>query len=154
MLRGGYIVCGHCGRNLAVYHNRKGVPSYYCCRDRYEPGVCPKHGIVSHKVDEAVLAHLVKTLSDPAVIQQEIARQQEHGENAQADIAALDRVIAGVTRKQITLARRVADLEEDDAAAPPLPVELRSLAAQRQQLEEDRERAMACSSNGRPPRRA
>lgn len=118
-----------------------GVPYYYCCRDSWQPSVCRKHAILARTIDEAVRGHLTRTLTDPDIIARELARHREEGDHLQADLVALDRALSAVEKKRSGLARLVATLADDDLAVTPLVAELRSLAAQKGQLEAEREGA-------------
>ena len=90
---------------------------------------CPHPTIAASLIDGEVWQRVAEVLRNPAIVAREVERRRQSG-SLDRDLAALDRRIEALTDKQGRMARRVAEIEDDDVAAP-LIVELKSLAAQK-----------------------
>jgi site-specific DNA recombinase len=137
LLRGGYIICGHCGWCLMVrnYPNRKSV---YTCRSRImKAHDCPQPGIAASLIDGPVWQRLTEVLRDPAIIAAELARQRTGG-GLDQKVTAIERHLTGLADKQGRTARAIATVNDDDAAIP-LITELKSLAEQKKAVERERD---------------
>jgi site-specific DNA recombinase len=137
LLRGGHIVCGHCGWSLMVrnYPNRSSI---YTCRSRImKAHDCPQPGIAASLIDGPVWQRLTEVLRDPAIIAAELARQRTDG-GLDQDVAAIERHLTGLADKQGRTARAIAVVNDDDAAIP-LITELKSLAEQKKAVERERD---------------
>jgi site-specific DNA recombinase len=138
MLRGGIGVCGYCGKALiAINDATKGVTIYRCNqrnRDRYG---CPSFGINAEKLDRPVWSRVEGILNDPAIISAELERLRVDDPTV-GDIKGVDRALADIERKQGNLISRLADVDDDDIAAL-VQNQLKQLAKQRKQFEEERQ---------------
>lgn len=136
LLRGGYALCGYCGKAMRV--DNRGSLAYYRCntssRDAYG---CPCHVISTHILDGEVWSRIVAALADPRVIAREVERLRRE-DPAGPDIAGVDARLEEIGRRRANLARRVAGLEDDDLAGPLLE-EMASLSRQHRALAEERE---------------
>ncbi|HLL51439.1 MAG TPA: hypothetical protein VK356_12290, partial [Thermomicrobiales bacterium] len=126
---------------LRVTHRqaeRSGSSSQYRCDpcDKRSPD-CPHPTISASTIDPVVWEKAAAVLSDPKIIACEVERRRSDG-SLDRDRAALDRRIEAIADKQSRMARRVADIDDDEAAAP-LMVELKSLAAQKTTALRERE---------------
>jgi site-specific DNA recombinase len=141
LLRAGFMSCGHCGHAMSVVHartTRPGSSSQYRCDPSGQRGTdCPRPSIAASMIDDAVWAKVAAVLRDPAIISAEVAKQREDG-GLERDHTALDKQIVSIAEKRARLARRVADIADDDVAAP-LIAELRALAALKTAAEAERE---------------
>jgi site-specific DNA recombinase len=139
LLRSGYVRCGHCGDSLSAVTKTvrgKSLPTYTCPRGDRGPVPCTHHGISATRLDQAVWTQIESILTQPEIIAGELERVRSEDSTVQ-DLDTVDRGLADVARKQGNLGRRVAVLDDDDAAAPLL-AELTTLARQRKQLESER----------------
>jgi site-specific DNA recombinase len=135
LLRGGYARCGYCGTALQVV--RKGNLVYYRhsnrCRDQYQ---CPPISIKADRLDTEVWQRVEGVLIQPEIIAVEVARLQD-ADVTSADLAAIDRQLEALSRKQTNLVKRLALLDDDELGAA-VTVELNALAKERKQLHADR----------------
>jgi len=135
LLRAGYAKCGYCGNNLEVTFARGGW-MYRCSTHHRDQHHCPYFSIMTHKLDDAVWGCVERILRDPQVIAHEVERLRQQDPTV-SDLAAIDRRIEEVRRQTANLGRRLAQFDDDDAAAP-IVAEIKSLTAQANKLEEDR----------------
>jgi site-specific DNA recombinase len=140
LLRAGFVTCGYCGSNMVVgwFRDR---PFYRCGRHQLHKEDCRGHMISAPLLDDAVWQHVESLLTDPERITHELEKQRAENHLAD-DLAAIERRLAEIVKQQGTLARRVAVIDDDDAAAPLLG-ELKQLSAQKQALMTDRTRLQA-----------
>ncbi len=107
--------CGVCGCVLVVRTGNGGRgPSYKC--NGYDTRGCGKTSIQVEQVDVLALMRLQKLVRDRAYAEAEFARRG----TAAAEVSDLDgarRVVADIERRRTNLARRMAGLDDDDAAA-------------------------------------
>lgn len=139
LLRAGFIRCAYCGRALGVKNPPRTRPTaspVYRCNTVG----CQHPSIAASVVDSVVWQRVEAVLRDPGIITAEVERQRREG-GLERDLASLDRQLVAVADKQTRLARRVALIDDDDAAAP-LIAELRSLAALKAAATAERDRMM------------
>lgn len=137
LLRAGFLTCGHCGYALRVNHrsaNRPGSSPQYRCdpSDKRSPD-CPRPTISASTIDPIVWEKAVGILRDPSVVAAEVAKWREDG-GLDRDHAAIEKHIAGIADKQGRIAKRLADIDDDDVAAP-LMAELQTLSARKKVAE-------------------
>ncbi len=136
LLRCGIARCGYCGYPLSITR-RTGRTHMYRCHpvgtDRYG---CPSFGVMASILDAAVWGKVEDVLTRPAIIAAEVARRLDQDPFA-ADLAALDRRLAVLSSQRTRLARGVALLEDEEAAAPLL-LELQGLAKESKVLSAER----------------
>ena len=109
--------------------NPKNGAVYRCARGTRELGACPFPSILGHLVDPHVDARVKAVLRDPGIIAREVERRRCEG-GLDRDLERIETRLAAIGRKQANTARAIAALN-DDAAAAPLLVELKSLAEQK-----------------------
>lgn len=137
LLRAGFIRCGHCGHAMHAYWNAKVGAIYRCFRGNRDRDACPFPNIVAKHVDPVVWANVEAILRDPATIAREVERRREDG-SLDRDLTRIEARLAAIERKQSNMARAIAAIN-DDAAAAPLLVELKALAEQKTGAEAERE---------------
>lgn len=136
LLRCGFARCGSCGSPLSITKRADRSHMYRCHpvgRDRHG---CPSFGVMAPILDTAVWSRVESVLLEPSVILAEAARRANEDPFA-ADIVAIDRRLATIKSQLTRLAKAVATLEDDGAAAPLL-VELQSLSEQAKVLTAER----------------
>jgi site-specific DNA recombinase len=142
LLRSGYAICGYCGTNLtAARHHPTGLRSYRCQSRASERNPHRSFGMLAPNLDPLIWEWVKERVSDPGIIRAELERQRHENPHG-AELAAVNRRLSAITAQQTRLSRSVAILDDEDAAAPLL-VELRSLATQRRTLEAERVRLTA-----------
>jgi site-specific DNA recombinase len=141
LLRAGFVTCGYCGQRLSTKRpprTRPGISHRYCCTPRpTRVADCPHPTIAASMIDGEVWQRVSEVLRDPRIIAREVERRREDG-SLDRELAALDRRVDVLADKQARMARRVADIEDDDIAAP-LIVELKSLAGQKTTAQRERD---------------
>lgn len=140
LLRAGYIRCGHCGYALGVRNPSASRPmasaTYLCVHHTCtHPGVT-QPTIAANVIDPLVWRAVRSILSDPGIIEREVAARREDGD-LERELADLDRRIEANASKQQRLARAVAALDDADAA-DALLVEMKLLATGKKALAEER----------------
>jgi site-specific DNA recombinase len=131
LLRAGIARCGYCRRNL-IAHNLPGRTQYQCSQ-RGTGRTCPPFAIEAHVLDAAVWAKVSEVILRPEIVAAEVDRHRQDG-GLDRDAAALAKHVAAIAGKQARLAKAIAAVE-DDVAAAPLLAELHALAAQRKAAE-------------------
>lgn len=135
LLRAGFALCGYCGRAMSAA-NTGGHGTRYRCnqanRDRYG---CPGHTIQAPVLDAAVWSRVAAVLSRPDIIAAEVARLRRD-DPTKADIEAVERRLADLTRKERNLMTRLADTDDADVASL-ISADLSMLARQKRQLREE-----------------
>ena len=144
LLRGGYVRCGYCGYSMSLHHKTaRGRPTvaYECVRRSRSAGLCTQHGMPTQVLDAAVWARVEAVLTRPEIIEQELQRL-EGDDPTEAELAAVDRASADVSRRQANLSRSLS-LFEDQEAAAPVVAEMEVLRAQERSLEAERQTLLA-----------
>lgn len=132
LLHGGLVRCGNCASRYALHVTwRDGRASYRCQQ-------CNAASYSASDLDRVVWDRVSTILTDPQNLLREVECRRERDTSGE-EIAAIDRSIADVERRQQRMARNVALLDDEDAAAPLL-VHLRTLAGQLRALQEERAR--------------
>ncbi len=130
LLHGGFAICGYCGWTMHPGW-AKGVPVYPCAANKYNLGTCTKSAFIrAHIIDRAVWQHVETLLEHPEIILAELTKRRET-DPTEADLSAIDRSCAELNRKRANLAKRIA-LIDDDEAATPLVAEITALGKQKQ----------------------
>ena len=136
ILRRGFATCGVCGTRLVVAYER-GVAVYRChVQNRARHG-CPSPKIRVDALDAPVWARIEAILGNRTIIAREIERLRAD-DPTEADLASADRQIAGIARRQASVAQAVAMLDGNPDALAPLVAQLDALARQRQTVEQER----------------
>jgi site-specific DNA recombinase len=144
LLRAGFLTCGHCGYVLRVTHrpaHLTGSSSQYRCdpSDSRAPD-CPRPTIAASTIDPIVWQQVASILRDPNVVATEVAKRREDG-GLDRDLAAIDKQIASIADKQGRIAKRVADIDDDDVAAL-LMAELQALSTRKKTAKAERDDLM------------
>ncbi len=149
LLRGGYVRCAHCGRAVETgWHKSqwtgKHRPIYRVLSAGKTHYGCPGTTIPTHVLDDAARTFVQAILSRPDVLAQTLARASAE-DATDTDLAAVDRALADIARKQGNLTRRLAALDDDEIAAPVL-AELARLGERKRVLGAERETVTARQS--------
>ncbi len=137
LLRGGFVRCGYCGQAMYARPRNNGAVEYVCRPRTNASNPCVAHSMMAHRLDPVVWEKASAILTNPAVVAREVTRLRRDDPTI-ADLTAVERALGEVERQQASLARAIAMLEEDDAAAP-LVARLAALANQRRQLRAERQ---------------
>lgn len=141
LLRGGFLVCGNCGRALSVdqeYHSPSGrrVGRRYVSTPLHNQH-CPwRLSITAEAIDEAVWAKVSEYLANPELIAAELVKQPNEDPYL-ASIIRLDNRLDEVERQCRRLARRVASTDSD-AVAHLLEEELEQQSQRLQALQTEK----------------
>ena len=127
---------------MQVQNDARGA--YYRCNttSRDQNG-CPCHMISAHIIDRAVWQRVEAVLTQPEIIQAEVARLRRE-DPVRADLEAVERRLAEIERQRGNLARRIATIDDDDIAASllaeaaTLAKQQKALVIQRDELEAQR----------------
>jgi site-specific DNA recombinase len=138
LLRAGFIRCGYCRRLMSAGQSghRAGDYVYRCARHNSQHG-CSGGTIHAREIDQIVWDYAYRLLTQPDIIEHELERLRT-ADPTEADMQTIDRAILSLTKNQTRIARSVAVLDDEDAAAPLL-AELKTLGGQRKRLENERE---------------
>ncbi len=135
LLRGGYVRCGYCGNSVIAFVHKAAGLMYRCCvYSRDVPG-CRSSAVLVKHLDAAVWKKVEAVITHPDVIALQVERLGQ-ASTLEADLASIERQRVAIEKQRQRIARAVAALEDDEAAAPLL-TELRMLAAQSRQLDAD-----------------
>ena len=141
LLRAGFVTCGHCAQRLAVKNppitQPDRSPRYTCPPRPTRIPNCPHPTISAALLDGPVWDSVVAVLRDPTIIAREVEQRRDDG-SLDRDLADLDKLIVALADKQTRMARRVAEIDDDDVAAP-LIVELKALAERKAAARRERE---------------
>jgi site-specific DNA recombinase len=140
LLRGGYARCGYCGTFLNVTR-KKGLVFYRHGTRTADLHGCPAVTIKADRLDEAVWGRVEAILTKPEIIAAEVARTRGT-DSSSADLAAIERRVEAVTRKQENLVKRLAAIE-DEGVATIVTTELNALVKERRQLLAEQAEAQA-----------
>jgi hypothetical protein len=111
--------------------------AYQCCGVQSLSQPCKGHALTVPELDAGVWQRVRSVLLDPTVIAQQLARLRAT-DPTEADLRAIDKPLADVTRRQANLARAIA-VEDDPDAADVLRAELGALAKRKRELEAERD---------------
>jgi site-specific DNA recombinase len=139
LLRGGILRCGVCGSamNAERRRDRDGRPWYrYRCSNHVG---APKPTMAADNLDAAVWEGIGRVLGDESVIAAKVRRLQRDGKSDHRT-ADLERRLEKVQARPQRLAKAVALVDDDEAAAPLLD-ELKALGAEAQRLAAERDNA-------------
>ena len=136
LLRGGYAVCGYCGRNMRVVPHKTRAEAYQCCAAQSLATPCRSHSITVADLDRAVWRNVRAVLLDPGIVGRELARLRAADPTA-ADVGVIAKTLADVERRQRNLVARLADEDDADLAAL-IQTDLRALAMRKRELDADR----------------
>ena len=140
LLRAGYIFCGLCGGSMVAFHDRKRDYLRYGCGNgrRNDAVACRPISIDAPTVDAAVWSKVEEILTQPDLIERQLARLIDH-DPTEANVEATDRALTDIRRQQSNLARSLALFDSDTEAAAPVVERMRGLAAQERELERERQ---------------
>jgi site-specific DNA recombinase len=142
LLRGGFAVCGYCGRTLHVTsHSGTASHVYRCEMVRTHRDRCAAPSVSAAVLDRAVWSKVERILLHPELLAAELTALQAADPTA-ADVAAIDRTLADVRRRQRNLVNRLAD-EDDADVASLLRDKLAELRDQAQRLDAERREVLA-----------
>jgi site-specific DNA recombinase len=131
LLRGGYVSCGRCGRTMLARLRCNGKIEYICGHGKRN-GDCGGNSIIGPSLDAATWARVEAILRNPAIVEQEVNRLRK-ADPAADDLAAVNRVLADIERQSANIARAMAQIDDDEAAAP-LIAQLSELKQRRQSM--------------------
>lgn len=142
LLRGGYAVCGTCGRPLAASTaTGEGRPTRlrYRCINGPRGAVCDAPALVdAAALDAMVWQRIAYALAKPEVIAAELAKTGDQVDDTAADREAVERRLQQIARSQANLSRALAALD-DEEAQKPLLADLKDLSDEKAKLEAQRE---------------
>jgi site-specific DNA recombinase len=141
LLRAGFVRCGHCGWSMCVSpssRSSRSLQSQYRCdvRARHTHG-CPVPTIGTNDLDSVVWQKVAQVLRDPQVIAREVETLRADG-GLDRELAAVERLLVGIAKKQTNLATLAATVDDAEAAAP-LVAELKALAERKKVAEAERD---------------
>jgi len=141
LLRAGFLTCGHCGRALSVVNqpdSRPGSSAQYRCDPSGQcVAGCPRPTISASMIDPVVWERAASILRDPGVVAAEVAKRRQDG-GLDRDLAAVERLLVDIAKKQANLATLAATVDDTEAAAP-LVTELKALAERKKAAEAERD---------------
>lgn len=135
LLRGGFVRCGYCGNTVIAFVHSAGLMYRCCVYSRDVPG-CRSSNVLVKTLDQAVWEKVEAIVTEPEIITLQL-EQLQHDHDSGADLEALNRQLGAIEKQRQRIARSVMALDDDEAAAPLL-IELKSLAAQKRQLDAER----------------
>jgi site-specific DNA recombinase len=139
LLRGGYITCGSCGRNVQARPRTNGSVEYLCSKSRRNND-CPGCFIPAHTLDAAVWGKVSAVLKDPQVIAIELERLRKVDPTGD-DLRAVDRALTELERQQGNLLNAIRLIEDSDSLSV-LTSQLTTMRSQRSALLIDREQLL------------
>lgn len=136
LLRAGIAVCGYCGCHLQAITSRANGTHYRCNQTNRDAHGCPGFSIATRILDAAVWAGVKVRMLNRDVIARELERLRRE-DPTRADLAALDRRLGEVARKQRNLMRDLAAEDNGDVAAL-IRTDLAALSREQRRLEQER----------------
>lgn len=133
LLRGGFVVCGHCGDRLYIQQVR-GVPMYRCERAARLPGSCNFHTIKTEELDRDAWRGVERILAYPHRLESAARRSMESGEDNTRLLAEIDRELTMLARKRSNLLAGLALLDEEEDRRR-VRDQLETLSTRRRELE-------------------
>lgn len=138
LLRGGYCVCGYCGRAATVHQRSDRSGFAYRCGDISEPSrTHPGWTMATHTLDAIVWDYVSSILREPDCIRRELARMIAEDRTSR-DLATVDTAIRELERQRDNLSIGIAQVTAPSAVAA-LSVQLDSVAGRLAALERERE---------------
>ena len=137
LLRGGYVVCGRCGRNMQAHPRSDGKIEYVCAHGKRN-GDCGGCSISGPTLDASVWERVETILRNPEIVEHELERLRTD-DLAEDDLAAANRVLADIDRQSANIARAIARIDDDETGAP-LVAQLGELKQRRQSMRAEMER--------------
>src|SRR5579859_1795496 len=129
----GHVVCGGCGRAMALYRYVDGRRAYRCAG---EAGCLPRRSVAASAADAAAWQTAQRILLNPDLIRVQV-EQRAQRDPVRDEIASLDRQLAKARRSQANRAFALGGVDEPDAQAPLLAA-LKHDAALIRQLEAEK----------------
>jgi site-specific DNA recombinase len=114
---------------------------YRCIRGMAINYRCEGASIPTHILDPLVWEHVESILTRPDIIAAEIDRLRTD-DPTQADVAAIDRILADIRRRQADLINHLALFSEPEAAAP-IAAQIEALREQEKSVRAEREENLA-----------
>jgi len=127
LLRCGIAKCGYCGHPLSITKRSGGSHMYRCHPVGRTRTGCPSFGILASILDNAVWGKVESVLVDPTIIARELERRSAE-DHLQDDQTAIERRAREIDARRARVARAIATLDDNDAAAP-LILELKQLSS-------------------------
>ncbi len=141
LLRSGFLYCGYCGKLIhtawKVSRKASAYPAYTVQQESVNHYQCPSFSIHAAVLDKVVWQKVSTLVKQPEIIAAEVAKLHQDN-SVESDMKALTRSIAEIERKQNNIGRSIAQLDDEDALAPLIAV-LKSLGAQKRELENEQE---------------
>jgi len=134
LLRAGFVVCPHCGRNLGTLAN--GTLRYRTTPLYQRDYGCPFASIDAATLDREVWALVEGIIKDPVRIIEQITQSFAADDPTKADREAITQRLAEIKRAQRMQAITIERLDDPELAAPNIE-RLRQLGQERKQLETD-----------------
>lgn len=137
LLRGGYIKCGYCGRNMvaARYRSNSNDRAYKCGNyKRIGNGCSASHCILTTLLDQIVWERIVEVVQNPTRVIEAIEKRKgtdPHKENRKS----IERTLAKIKEEQANLLENLKEL--NPMYAQRIYGLLNELATQQQELETD-----------------
>lgn len=137
LLRGGFLRCGYCGSNMHAQASSNPNPGYICGRVLSQhKDACSGHSIKVRILDAIVWDKVVRILSEPDVITNELEKMRTQDTSA-AQLGDVERNLARVTREERNYVDRLGQVE--GPAADQVVVKLNELSKRHEQLRAERE---------------
>ena len=145
LLRGGFVVCAHCGRALGTRHYR------HTHRYRIQPTHARAHGCPDTSIDSGILDTAVwelveQIIKHPDRILDKIVEDfTSETDPTERDRTALEKLLKDLERKQRMQVLAIEELEDEEQAAPnilrlkQLATEIQSVTTELAEIEQRRE---------------
>lgn len=117
LMRGGFVKCGLCGKNMIVYYAGDGRPLYRCYRPAHQYGTLPCKGshIAARSLDVEVWRRVLDVMQRPEIIEEQINSNQGGGYTD--TIEGYKHRLADLERQRGQLARAIGILDESESDA-------------------------------------
>lgn len=140
LLRGGFAVCGYCGRQMTI-HWKYGKPLYRCEGKTRFAVECQGPSMYCHLLDGPVWDTLTAIRERPELIAQRLSEVLGSDPTA-TDLGPVERQFTDLDKKRARLGSLIATIDDDDMVEPLL-LQLKALAEQRRRLEASRDEMLA-----------
>lgn len=132
LLRGGFVVCGVCGRSMSVRAHGKTEgtqPIYRCARNGEVTNTVPHSlGIAVYRLDEYVWSSFVESVSQPGVVEQAMALLEQRRDAETAHQLSVLRGLLDDNQEQQSNLRQSIRLLKNETAIARLSADLDRLA--------------------------